>query len=342
MCKTVWIGVDLGSKSFFAAIADGQTPPSAWASLPVKEFANTPTARTQFVAWVKGTLTADQRIAGVCLEATGGLAWDFARGIAQRLGALSIVNPARPVAFARSLGLRDKTDRIDACVLALYGVALRPAPRPLPTSLQRQLRELSALYERGKKDVRACENQLRETIKSPVVRRCLRARLRALEKEMALVATEMDRLIDSDATLKEDARRMSTIPGIAEKTRRVLLAHFGDLREYSRNELVALAGLYPKRFQSGTSVHKKPTLAKGGGARIRAALYMAALTSRKHCPQLKRFADRLEKNGMTKMAILGAVMRKLLLLARAVVVSGNDYQADYGQNAILPDGLSGG
>jgi len=252
------------------------------------------------------------------------------------------VNPARPVAFARSLGLRDKTDRIDACVLALYGVAIRPAPKPLPTTQQRQLRALSALYERGKKDVTASKNQLRETIQSPVVRRCLRVRLRALEKEMALVAIEMDRLIDDDDTLKKDARRMSTIPGIAEKTRRVLLAHFGNLREYSRNELVSLAGLYPKRFQSGTSVHRKPKLAKGGGARIRAALYMAALTARKHCPQLKRFADRLKKNGLTNMAILGAVMRKLLLLARALVVSGQDYQADYGQHAILHDGLSGG
>lgn len=336
MCKPVWIGVDLASKGFVAAITDGETPPREWASLPVKAFANTSKGRTSFAAWVNAQRAPDQPIAGVCLEATGRLAWDFARSMGERLGALSIVNPARPVAFARSLGLRDKTDRIDACVLALYGAAMRPAPKPLPTSLQRQLRELSALYHRAKKDLTACRNQLRETIQSPLVRSCLRKRLRAVEEEMALLEAELDRLIDSDEQLKKDARRVSTIPGIGEKTRRALLAHFGDLREYSRNELVSLAGLYPKRFQSGTSVHKQPKLAKGGGARIRATLYMAALSARKHCPQLKRFADRLEKNGLSKMAALGAVMRKLLLLARAVVVSGKDYQADYGQGLYSP------
>lgn len=124
---------------------------------------------------------------------------------------------------------------------------------------------------------------------------------------------------------------MATIPGVGAKTTRVLLAHFGDLREYSRNELVCLAGLYPKQFQSGTSVRKKPKLAKGGGARIRAALYMAALTARRFCPHLKIFAQRLAEKGLSNMAILGAVMRKLLLLVRALVVSGKDYQADYGK-----------
>ena len=125
---------------------------------------------------------------------------------------------------------------------------------------------------------------------------------------------------------------MATIPGVARKTVRATIAMFGDLRQYKRNEIVALAGLYPDEFLSGTSVHRKSKLVKGGGARLRGCLYMGTLTSRRKCPQLRAFADRLEGRGMHDKAMLCALMRKTLLLMRALVISETDYCEDYGKN----------
>lgn len=329
MCKKFWVGVDLAKDSFVASVASLEHQPSEWALLPVREFANNGRGILSFLTWLKKRDVNPETLAGVCLEATGRLAWRWAQGVEGRLGPLSIVNPARPVAFAKSLGLRDKTDRIDACMLALYGVALRPAPKPLPTSHQRQLRELASLCERVKRDRIACENRLHEEPESKVVRKWLRQEIRHLIRDLRCLEAEMDKLIDENRTLEQDRTRIQTIPGVAAKTTRILLAQFGDLRQYSRNELVSLAGLYPKQFQSGSSVHRRARLAKGGGRRIRAALYMAALSARRFCPHLKRFADRLEQNGLSNMAILGAVMRKLLLLIRALVVSARNYDSNY-------------
>jgi hypothetical protein len=57
---------------------------------------------------------------------------------------------------------------------------------------------------------------------------------------------------------------------------------------------------------------------------------MCAMSAQQHNPHLKRFSERLEKSGKTPMQILGALMRKLLLMVRAVVISGEAYDPEYG------------
>lgn len=329
MCKKIWIGVDLAKASFHAALAAVDAHPTDWARLPNREFEHSAKGVTALCAWVKKQGYGAEQILGLCVEATGRLSWSFAELLKERLGPVSIVNPARPVQFARSVGLREKTDRSDACVLALFGVALRPLPRPLPSERQHQLRELAGLYASTRRDLTAVNNQLKEPTRCAFVRRRLRVKRRRLEHDLAAIEKEMDAQLSEDPQAAEDAQRMQTIPGVGPKTARMILAHLGDLRQYTRAELTARAGLYPRQHQSGASVHKRPRMVKGGGRAIRAALYMAALSARRFCPHLSVFAQRLKHNGLTNMAILGAVMRKLLLLIRTLIVRGVDYNPKY-------------
>ena len=329
MCKKIWIGVDLAKASFHAAVAPVEAHPSDWARLHHREFEHSLKGVTALCAWVQKQGYGTEHIAGLCVEATGRLSWTFAELLGERLGPVSIVNPARPVQFAKSVGLREKTDRSDACVLALFGVTMRPQPRPLPTERQHQLRELAGLYAGTRRDLTAVNNQLKEPIRSPFVRRRLRLKHRRLEQDIELIEEQMDIQLAQDPQIAEDAQRMQTIPGVGPKTARMLLAHLGDLRQYTRAELTARAGLYPRQHQSGTSVHKRPRMVKGGGQAIRSALYMAALNARRFCPHLHHFAQRLKQNGLSNMAILGAVMRKLLLLIRTLITQNVDYNPKY-------------
>jgi transposase len=329
MCNTVWVGIDLAKKSFYAALAPLGARPDAWAKLHHRAFEHSATGVTALCTWVEHLGYAREHIAGVCVEATGSLAWLFTELIEDRLGPVSIVNPAYPHQFAKSVGLREKTDRSDACVLALYGVAMRPVPRPLPSVRQRTLRELAKLYAGSRRDLTAVDNQLGEPILSPFVRKYLTRKHRQLEKALVAIEKEMDAITDEDPQMGQDAKRMQTIPGVGPKTARALLAQLGDLRQYTRAQLTARAGLYPRKHQSGTSVHRRPRLAKGGGGAIRTSLFMAALTARRRCPHLRAFADTLKQNGLSNMAVLGAVMRKLLLLIRTLVINGLDYDPNY-------------
>ena len=95
--------------------------------------------------------------------------------------------------------------------------------------------------------------------------------------------------------------------------------------------MAAYAGLTPRRYQSGSSVRGKTRLSKIGNATLRAALYMPALVARHRNRVLKAFGDRLAAAGKPKMAVIGAVMRKLLVLAYGVVKSGVPFDAEYGK-----------
>ncbi len=332
MCKRIWIGVDLAKASFHAAVAPVDAHVTDWARLSNRDFEHSLKGVAALCAWVEKLGYDSEHIVGLCVEATGRLSWGFAELLNDRLGPVSIVNPARPVQFARSVGLRGKTDRSDACVLALFGVALRPMPRPLPSERQHQLRELAGLYATTRRDLTAVMNQLKEPTRSPFVRRRLGLRRRRLERDLADIEHEMDSVLAQDPQAAEDIRRMQTIPGVGPKTARMLLAHLGDLRQYTRAELTARAGLYPRQHQSGASVHKRPRMVKGGGQAIRTALYMAALNARRFCPHLNAFAQGLKQKGLSNMAILGAVMRKLLLLIRTLITLQVDYNPNHPQN----------
>ena len=126
MSKAVWVGVDVGKESFFAAVASGEDAVADWARLPVKEFAFCEDGLERFVRWVSSAAASGDTLSGVCIESTGRLGWRFTEQLEGALGPVSMENPARTRAFGDSMGLRDKTDRVDACVLALYGVAMQP------------------------------------------------------------------------------------------------------------------------------------------------------------------------------------------------------------------------
>ena len=76
------------------------------------------------------------------MEATGG----YETGAASALSAaglpVAIVNPRQVRDFAKALGLLEKTDAIDAGVLAAFAARIQPAPRPLPDDLQADLHAL--------------------------------------------------------------------------------------------------------------------------------------------------------------------------------------------------------
>jgi len=326
MSKTIWIGIDVAKRKFHAAVASVDSDVQQWPSFPTEEFEHTLQGMQAFCRWV-----AEQKvqIAGICLEATGRLGWGWMALLNGGLCPVSLVNPARPAAYAKTLGLRDKTDRVDACVLVLYGIATRPTPTPLPSQRMRPLKELAGFYTHEMQQFVACQNRMKEESLSKFVRRRLEETRVALRRSLKETEAEMDRLIEEDQVLKQQKELIQSIPGVTSKTARVILAEFGDLREYRRNELVALAGLYPRQFQSGQSIRRKPRLAKGGKPRVRAVLYMAAMAAWRHCPHLRRFADRLEDQALSKMAILGALMRKLLLLIRAVAVTATQYDPNY-------------
>jgi transposase len=236
----------------------------------------------------------------------------------------AIINPARSVGLAKSLGVRNKSDRIDAALLAVFGTIYQPAPTLPKPETQQRLRELDRLREALSEDLTRTRNRLRECLFDPT-RRILEQQIAHLEEAMAETEKELDKALEASPDLQRQAVLLDTVSGIGPVVARTLTAELGDLSAYSRAVLVALAGLFPRTHDSGTSVHKKARLAGGGGKRLRRVLYLAAMAIQRSKSALKEFGQHLLEAGKTKMCMMGAVMRKLLLMGRAVVKSGKPY-----------------
>src|SRR5580692_9671483 len=84
----------------------------------------------------------------------------------------------------------------------------------------------------------------------------------------------------------------------------------------------------PRERRSGTSIRGRARLCKTGNARVRKALYMPAMVALRFNPTLRIFAERLLAAGKHKRLIIGAVMRKLLVLAYGILRSGVAFDAN--------------
>jgi transposase len=265
-------------------------------------------------------------IATVILEATGGLEAACAAATAAAGFAVAVINPRQARDFARATGRLAKTDAIDASVLAAFGRAVRPEPRPLADEAAR---ELDALMDRRRQLVgmRVMEqNRLSGTIPARV-RRDLEAHVQWLDRHIAEVDKELEDRIRSSPVWREKDELLRSIPGIGPVASRTLLAALPELGRLDRRRIAALVGLAPMADDSGQ--HRGPRRIQGGRSLVRCALYMAALSARRYNPALRAFAERLAAAGKKPKVILAAVSRKLLVIANAILRSGRPWDPDF-------------
>lgn len=293
-----------------------------------KEFANTASGITELLAWL--TRQTPQPV-HACLEATGIYGDDVALALYQAGHTVSVVNPARIADYAKSQGARNKTDSVDAALIARYCQKEQPPawtpPPPEVRELRVLVRHLHALQQMRQQEA----NRLSEGAPNEMLRSALSAHLAFLDQQLAHFEQQIDQIIERHAELKRQHDLIASIKGLGGRTAAVVLAEIGDVRQFgSARQLAAYAGLNPREYRSGSSVRKHTRLSKIGNAALRAALYMPALSAVQHNPVIRALRERLLARGKSKMAVIGAAMRKLLHLVYGVVMSNRPFDPHYG------------
>jgi transposase len=110
---------------------------------------------------------------------------------------------------------------------------------------------------------------------------------------------------------------LTSIPSFGEGTANVLMVETPELGRLDHEQATSLVGLAPVANDSGQTCGKRSI--RGGRRRARQALYMAALSAIRFNPQLKTKYQALIKAGKPAKVALVAVMRKLLILANALI-----------------------
>lgn len=259
----------------------------------------------------------------IALEATGGLE----AVVAAHLGAASlpviIVNPVQVRAFARALGKRAKTDRIDAAVIAHFAEATNPEVRALPDEATRLLSELLT-RRRQIVQMIVAERQRARVLAAPRLQKSVNRLLKALQKELAALDKEIDDSVRNTPVWREKEDLLKSVPGVGPSIARTLLAELPELGTLDRREVASLVGLAPYTRQSGRWRGK--SFIGGGRSRVRAMLFIGALVASRHNDRLRDFYMRLLAAGKPKMVALVAVARKLLTILNAIVRDGQPWQ----------------
>lgn len=310
------LGVDIAKRKFDCALLnDGR--------FRTKVFQNDSDGIAVCLNWI--ARHAGQPV-HACLEATGPYAQALAEKLYDAGHTVSLINPARSSAFAQSLGIRSKTDAVDARTLARMCQALRPAPWvPAPQSvreLQELVRRLDALIQMHTQET----NRL--AVAHEAVRGSLENSIDFLERAIAEIKRAIAQHIDDHPDLKAQRDLLDSIPGLGPVTCAWLVAELNAKRFTCARSAAAFVGLTPAHRISGSSVQGKPRISKRGNARLRKALYWPAITALRCNPVVQALGTRLQARGKHKMAIIAAAMRKLVHIAFGVLKSGKPFNPD--------------
>lgn len=304
------VGIDVHKHELVVAADDPATP--------VATYPNTSPGRQQVIA-----VLAQQPIRLVVMEASGGQE----RALLQDLWEAGIpvcrANARRMRDFARATGLLAKTDDLDARLLARAGRQLELEPQPMPSTEQQELADLQAYRRRLVADGVAISNRLGQAT-HPVIVASLQRQLASIAAERTAIEAEMNRVLADCAALQARVEILESVPGIGPRTARLLVAALPELGQATSQEIAALAGVAPMNHDSG--LYRGRRRIRGGRPEVRAGLYMAAMAAMTHNPVCTALAERLRAKGKPGLVVMVAVMRKVLVLANAMLRDGTFWE----------------
>ena len=252
----------------------------------------------------------------VVIEATGRYHRRVAAALLEGGITVSVVNPQQARAFARAGGLLEKTDRIDAAVLARFGRCMRPRATDKTPENQTTLRDLIA-RRRGLIQMRVAEvNRAHDQLPEFAAKQSEKL-LRMIDQQVEDLDREIAKLIESDGDWTNKARIIDSVPGIGPDTANQLVVQMPELGKLNRQQIAKLAGLAPLNCDSGE--HRGQRRIRGGREDVRTCLYMAAFNARQKSERFRRFFDGLVARGKLYKIAMAACMRKLLTVINQMV-----------------------
>lgn len=319
-----YLGVDVSKAKLDCMLFNSTTEKNKSKSL-----ANTSVGFAELIEWLAKNGAPD---AHVIMEPTGVYHEPAALALTDAGFTVALVNPAQLRQFALGTGKKTKTDKADSAVLAQYGATQKPRAWEPPSKSARRLKALLTRRDAVADDLQRERNR-REAIdfgSSPdEVKKSIAQSIVFLEAELKRLEQMIEEHIDSDPDLRNKKDLLETIPGVGERVSSNLTALFAAKTFSSAEQLAAYLGLVPVHWESGSSVRGRPRMSKAGPSHLRKLLYMPAVVARRWNPHIKTFSERLLAKGKTKMAVIGACMRKLAHLCFGVVHTGKPYDPNY-------------
>ena len=226
----------------------------------------------------------------------------------------SMVNAAQVCHFAK--GLLAKTDKIDAVVLAEYGLKLQPK-NFIDVSPEAQALQEWIMARRKITEALYLEYQRLEHNPASEIEILIHQTINHFKTQQSFVDEKIRILIKNSPTFSSKKHLLMQEKGIGEVTSATLIAELPELGTCSHQQIAALVGVAPHNHDSGNLKGYRCT--KGGRQSVRCALYMAVISAIKSNPKIQTFYRRLRENGKKAKVAITACIRKFVIILNAIL-----------------------
>jgi transposase len=292
--------VDVASQSLEARI--GQHGPAA-------AFANNPEGIHALAAFCHA-----HQVVLVAMEATGGYEQQAFALLSQQKLPVAIVNPRAVRQFAQSMGSLEKTDAIDAAMIAWYAETKKSQPLCLAPKTQLELRARVTRL-RQLTDIRTAQLNQQRLVTNRAVADGFRQMLAFLAAQMEELEEAIAQLIAADPLWRELDQAFRAIKGVADRTVARIMAEMPEIGSLSNKTISKLAGVAPLANDSGK--HQGKRSVRGGRASVREILFIVASVVGRYEPDFIAFQQRLRAAGKPPKVVRIALAHKLLVRLNA-------------------------
>jgi len=293
-------GVDISSTSLEACIGrDGAAA----------SFANNPEGIAELAVFC-----AAHQVDLVAMEATGGYEKQPFALLSEQGLAVTVLNPRAVRRFAEGMGLLEKTDALDAGVIAWFAEVKRSQPQSLQSASQQQLRALVCRL-RQLTALRTAQRNESRLVTDAVVLAWFAELLEVVARQVRELESAIAALISQDPLWHELDQAFRSIKGVADRTVARLMAEMPEIGTLSNKAISKLAGVAPLAHDSGKLQGKRSV--RGGRASVREILFVVAGVSGRYEPDFIAFHQRLQAAGKPGKVIRIALAHKLLVRLNA-------------------------
>jgi transposase len=264
------------------------------------------------------------------MEATGVYYEQLAWYLHSKKCDLSVVLPNKAKKYKESLGLKSKTDRIDARGLAQMACEQQCIKwQPLSDNiymLRLVTRQIQSLSEQST----ALYNQLHALqhgmFRDKAIEKMLQKQLAVLKKNKALLKMKVQELIKTDPLLKQKFEKIGKIKGLGYQSLAMIVAETNGFAAFeSAAQLVSYAGYDVVANDSGKRIGKTK-ISKKGNSRIRRSLHFPAFNMIKYeVSVFKNLYQRVYERSKIKMKAYTAVQKKLLTIIYALWKNNQEF-----------------
>jgi transposase len=322
------VGIDVGKKLLDFCLVGLRKEEKI--TLGSGNYPNTQAGFEKIVSEIKKRLKTDDLTSiFFVIESTGVYHEEF-RNYLYKLGYKVIqVLPNKSKAYAKSLNLKTKTDKVDAKMLAHYGIE-RIGERlwaPFDPCYLR-LKRLTRLRESLIVTSSASKNRLHasktQSDTDDFDLKILNDLIEHLKESIKEIDKELARLVVKSPKLKVLHDRLKTIPGYGSLTALVVIAETNGFENFTnRRQLVSYVGFDIIERTSGSSVRGRTRISKRGNSHIRRIFYTGAGHFKNADKAAQKLYARLSTEGDLKARV--PIMRKMLVIGFALVKNKTDF-----------------